>query len=60
MHVFTVLKRVNRLETYFVVSYAYFTAEQHQILKTFGQFENLVFVIICQVGKIYALLIELL
>ena len=36
---------VNRFETYFVVYYAYFTAELHQFNKTLGQFENLVFVI---------------
>ena len=33
------------LETYFVAYYAYFTAELRQ-LKTLGQFENLVFVIV--------------
>ena len=37
---------VNPFETYFVAYYAYFTAELHQILKTLGQFENLVFVIL--------------
>ena len=39
---------VNRFETYFVAYYAYFTAklvETTPILKTLGQFENLVFVI---------------
>ena len=45
MHVFTVLKTVNRFETYFIAYYVYFTAELHQLKKTFGQFENLVFVI---------------
>ena len=37
---------VNRVETYLVTYYAYFTAKLHQILKTLWQFENLLFVII--------------
>ena len=36
---------VNCFETYSVAHYAYFTAKLHQFLKTSGQFENLVFVI---------------
>ena len=36
---------VNRFETYFVAYYASFTALTTPILKTLGQFENLVFVI---------------
>ena len=36
---------VNRFETFFAAYYAYFTAELHQLKKTLGQFENLVFVI---------------
>ena len=36
---------VNRFETFFVAYYAYFTAKLHMFLKTLGQFENLVFVI---------------
>ena len=36
---------VNRFQTYFVAYHAYFTAKLHQVLKTFGQDENLVFVI---------------
>ena len=38
---------VNRLETYFVAYYVYFTAKLRQMfLKKIGQFENLVFVIV--------------
>ena len=36
---------VNRFETYFAAYYVYFTAILHQVQKTLGQFENLVFVI---------------
>ena len=36
---------VNRIEAYFVAYYAYFTAKLALILKTLGQFENLVSVI---------------
>ena len=36
---------MNRFETYFVAYCAYFPAELQPILKTLGQFENLVFVI---------------
>ena len=35
----------NHFETNFVAYYAYLTAELHQFLKSLGQFENLVFVI---------------
>ena len=37
---------MNHFETYFVAYFAHFTAELHQLKKTLGQFENLVFVII--------------
>ena len=35
---------INRFETYFDAYYTYFTTEPHKLLKTLGQFENLVFV----------------
>ena len=34
---------MNRFGTFFDAYYAYFTAKPHQLKKTLGQFENLVF-----------------
>ena len=48
---------INCFETYL---YACFYCQTTPILKTLGQFENLVFVIMSTIGKIYALSLELL
>ena len=49
---------INRFETYFYAYYTYFTTEMNN-LKTLGQFENFVFVIM-STREIYALSLELL
>ena len=50
---------MNRFETYFDANYTYHSTQNSRILKSFGLFENLAFVIM-STREIYALSLEFL